>query len=106
MLLGWLIAPWQLAGLLVAQLLSAVALTAFQGEMDATVAEAADASRVTSALAWSAAVRAGGSAVAVRMLPVLIAAPSIGVLSAAATVLLLGGALSVLAMARLYTIGC
>jgi hypothetical protein len=105
MLLGWLIAPWQLAGLLAAQLLSALALTAFQGEMDATVAEAADASRVTSALAWSAAVRAGGSAVAVRMLPVLIAAPSIGVLSAAATVVLLGGALIVLAVARLYALG-
>src|SRR6185437_7140333 len=57
MLVGWLAGSWQLAGLLGAQLLAAIALTAFQGEMDAAVAQAADASRVTSALAWSAAVR-------------------------------------------------
>jgi hypothetical protein len=104
MLLGWLVAPWHLVGLLGAQLLSAVAMTAFQGEMDAVVAEAADASRVTSALAWSAAVRACGSAVAVRLLPMLVAAPAIGVLSGAATVVLLGGALSVLAVAELCAV--
>ena len=100
MLLGWLAAPWQLAGLLGAQLVSAVAITAFQGEMDATVSQAADPSRVTSALAWSAAVRACGSAVAVRMLPALVLAPSIGVLSAAATAALLSGGLIVLAAAK------
>jgi hypothetical protein len=104
MLLGWLAAPWQLAGLLGAQLVSAVAMTAFQGEMDATVSQAADPSRVTSALAWSAAVRACGSAVAVRMLPALVLAPSIGMLSAAATAALLGGGLIVLAVAKVYIV--
>ncbi len=101
MLLGWLVAPSHLAGLLGAQLLSAITMTAFQGEMDATVSEAADASRVTSALAWSAAVRACGSAVAVRMLPMLVAAPAIGMLSAAATAILLGGALAGITVAKL-----
>jgi len=77
-------------------------MTAFQGEMDATVAEAADASRVTSALAWSAAVRACGSAVAVRMLPLLAVAPAVGMLSAVATAVLLGGGLVVVAIAKAY----
>jgi hypothetical protein len=104
MLVGWLAGSWQLTGLLGAQLLAAIAMTAFQGEMDAAVAQAADASRVTSALAWSAAVRACGSAVAVRLLPALVAAPSIGLLSAAATAVLLGGGLFVLTVAKLCAV--
>src|SRR4029078_5617180 len=94
----------QLAGVRGAQLLSAIAMTAFQGEMDAVVSQAADASRVTSALAWSAAVRAGGSAAAVRLLAALGAGPAIGLLSAAATVALLGGGLIVLAVAKLCAV--
>jgi hypothetical protein len=104
MLVGWLAGSWQLTGLLGAQLLAAIAMTAFQGEMDAAVSQAADPSRVTSALAWSAAVRACGSAVAVRLLPLLVAAPAIGLLSAAATGVLLGGGIVVLAVAKLSAI--
>lgn len=87
MLVGWIVAPWHLVGLVVAQFLSGISLTAFEGAMDARVAENAPAGAVTTVLAWSAAVRAMGGAVAVRFLPLMVAAPAaIGMVSAAATV--------------------
>jgi len=95
MLVGWVLAPWHVAGLLVAQFLSGLSLTAFEGAMDARAARQAGPGKVTSALACSAATRALGSAVAVRLLPVLVSAPAIGLLSgAAAAVLALAGVLS------------
>jgi hypothetical protein len=84
MLLGWTVAPVAPAALLGAQLLSGLALTAFEGDMDARVAERAPAYRVTTALAYSAATRAMGGAVAVRALPALVAAPAIGAASGTA----------------------
>ena len=92
MLAGWVIAPWQIAGLLTAQFLSGLAMTAFTGEMDARVAERAEPGRVTSLLAWAAASRATGSAVAVRVIPLIVAARSIGLLSFAAIGVLVVGA--------------
>lgn len=95
MLSGWIGAPWQVAGLLAAQFLSGLSMTVFQGEMDGRIAARAEAGRVTSALAWGAASRATGSAVAVRLIPLLVAARSIGVLSLGALAVLVVGALVV-----------
>jgi hypothetical protein len=78
MVAGWALAPWSLAGLCAAQLLSGISLTAFEGAMDARVAAEADPATVTTAMAWTAATRAMGGAVAVRVLPLLVAAPAIG----------------------------
>lgn len=88
MLAGWVGAPWSLAGLLAAQLLSGLSLTAFEGTMDARVARTARPGAVTTALAWSASTRALGSAVAVRALPFLVTAPRVGYLAAAAITVL------------------
>jgi hypothetical protein len=93
MLAGWLAAPWNLTGLLVAQFGSGVGLTAFQGDMDARVAAHGDPNRVTAALASAAAFRAVGTAIAVRSIPAMVAAPAIGTFSGAALVTLVAGAL-------------
>jgi hypothetical protein len=101
MLIGWIAAPWHLVGLLGAQFLSGVSLTALEGATDARVARDAGAvGDVTTALAWSAASRAMGSSVAVRLLPLVIAAPAIGLLSANLIGLLLIGATLAMAAAR------
>jgi hypothetical protein len=63
--------------------------------MDARIAAHAETGRVTSALAWAAAGRATGSAVAVRLIPFLVAARAIGVLSLGAAAVLVVGALVV-----------
>jgi hypothetical protein len=81
MVIGWIVAPWHIVGLLVAQFLAGLSLTAFEGAMDARAAVNAGTGRVTAVLAWSAASRALGSAAAVRILPLLVAAPEIGQLS-------------------------
>jgi hypothetical protein len=83
MLAGWVVAPYHVAGLLLAQLLAGISLTAFEGVMDARIARDARHGTVTAMLAWSASVRAMGSAVAVRMVPIMVAAPAVGALSAA-----------------------
>ena len=72
MLVGWLIAPWQLGGLLIAQVLSGLCLTAFHGEMDSAISITARPERLTTLLAVAGALRAIGSAVAVRLLPLLV----------------------------------
>jgi hypothetical protein len=95
MLIGWIAAPWHLAGLVLAQFLSGLSLTAFEGAMDARVAQEARPGEVTTALAWSASIRAMGSAVAVRYLPLIVAAPAVGTLSGvAAAFLAVGGAVA------------
>ena len=91
MLIGWLAAPWQLSGLLLAQFCSGLSLTAFQGDMDTRIAERANPERVTSALASAAAIRAIGTAIAVRCIPTLVAAPAINAFSAAALIALIAG---------------
>ena len=91
MLFGWIAAPWHVAGLCLAQFMSGIGLTAFEGGMDTRVAGDHDEGAVTTALAWTAATRATGSAVAVRVLPLLVAAPAIGtVASAGSSVLAIG----------------
>jgi hypothetical protein len=96
MLAGWVSAPWHVAFLCGAQFLSGLSLTAFEGLMDSraagsTVAGSRSGARsgsVTTVLAWTAAARALGSAVAVRVLPVLVVAPSIGRMAGAGVALL------------------
>jgi hypothetical protein len=88
MLIGWLGAPLHVAGVLIAQFLGGVSQTAFEGDMDAVVADQAPPAGVTTALAYSASVRALGGSVAVKMLPIMVTAPSIGrAISAAVLVL-------------------
>ena len=69
MVAGWAAAPWSVEGLWLAQLLSGVGLTAFQGVMDDALAGTATDGDATTTLAQSAAVRAVGSAAAVRLVP-------------------------------------
>lgn len=76
MLIGWALAPWTVVGLLVAQFLSGVSLTAFQGVMDFALAGNSQDGEVTVGLAQGSAARAAGSAVAVRIVP-FFAAPTV-----------------------------
>jgi hypothetical protein len=101
MLVGWLLAPAHLVGLFVAQFLSGLSMTAFEGGMDARIARDATPGTVTTVLAWSASTRALGGAVAVRLLPALVAAPAIGLTSGVAAATLGAAALSALVRARL-----
>jgi hypothetical protein len=91
MLIGWIGAPLYAGSVLLAQFLAGLSQTAFEGDMDARVAEEAPPAGVTTALAYSAAVRALGGSVAVRLLPILVTAPAVGT-AVSAEVLLLGGA--------------
>jgi hypothetical protein len=85
---GWVIAPWHAGGLLLAQCLAGLAMTALEGTMDAKVAADARRPDVTAGLAWAAAARALGGSAAVGMTPALIAATSVGTLSGAAFIAL------------------
>jgi MFS family permease len=101
MLVGWIAVPVGPAAVLGAQFLCGVALTAFEGDMDARVAQKAPPSGVTTALAYSAATRAMGGALAVRALPALVAASAIGTASAVAGCVLAGSAMTVWALASI-----
>jgi hypothetical protein len=100
MLVGWIFAATAAPLVLLAQFLAGLSQTAFEGDMDARVAEEAAPTAVTRDLAYSASVRALGGAVAVRLLPLLVAAPAIGTVASAAglalgvTALILWAALS------------
>jgi hypothetical protein len=94
---GWTFAPTSLVGLLVAQVLSGYALTAFEGGMDAALAAAGS---VTSRLAYASASRALGSSIAVTVTPLLATAPAIGALGAAETLVLATAAGAVLLVPR------
>jgi hypothetical protein len=95
MVAGWVLAPVHVTGLFVAQFLSGLSLTAFEGVMDARVAGRAEPGTVTTALAWSAATRALGSALAVRTVPLVVAAAAISATAGAtAGVLVLSAGLA------------
>jgi len=96
MLLGWILAPAHVAGLLVAQLLAGLCIAAFEGSMDAHIAARQAHGHLTGSLAASEAVRALGSAAAVATLPALVGARSIAAFSVVASAALL--AATVLAM--------
>jgi hypothetical protein len=88
MLAGWTVAPLHAVWVLFAQFLAGLSQTAFEGDMDARAAAEAPPDGVTTALAYSASVRALGGAVAVRALPVLVAAPAIGAAASTAVAVL------------------
>ena len=93
MLLGWILAPRFLAGLIIAQVLAGLCVAAFEGSMDAYVAARQARSRLAGSLAASEAVRALGSAAAVATLPGLVGTRSIGGFSGLASAVLLTAAL-------------
>ncbi|MGI5241436.1 hypothetical protein [Dactylosporangium sp. CA-139066] len=101
MVIGWLVAPAHVTGLFVAQFLSGLSMTAFEGGMDARLAQEARPGTVTTVLAWSASTRALGSAVAVRTLPALVAAPAVGTVAGAAAALLSIASLSAMVRSRM-----
>jgi hypothetical protein len=68
---GWILAPWSVLGLVVAQLAAGAALPALEGTIDAAVAGKERSGRVTAGLAWSGASRALGTAAAVSIAPTL-----------------------------------
>jgi MFS family permease len=77
MLTGWIFAPAHAWAVLFAQFSAGLAQTAFEGDMDARVAEEAPRHGVTTALAYSASTRALGGSVAVKVLPMVVTAQSI-----------------------------
>jgi MFS family permease len=88
MLVGWIYAPMHAVAIIFAQFLAGISQTAFEGDMDARVAEEAPPEGVTTALAYSASTRALGGSIAVRLLPMMVTAQAIGqVVSAAVLVL-------------------
>ncbi|GIJ55360.1 hypothetical protein [Virgisporangium aurantiacum] len=103
MVIGWVLAPAHVAGLLVAQFLSGLSLTAFEGVMDARVASRAEPGTVTTALAWSAATRSLGSALAVRAIPMMAGAAAVGAaagVAAGVLVLAAGGGAALIMASR------
>jgi plastocyanin len=93
MLVGWVLAPADVAGLLAAQLLAGLSIAAFEGGMDAHVAARHAHGQLMGNLAASEAVRALGGAAAVATLPVLAGTRSIAAFSGAAGALLAAAAL-------------
>jgi cupredoxin-like protein len=93
MLLGWVAAPTEVAGLLVAQVLAGLCIAAFEGGMDAHVAATQADGRLMGGLAASEAVRALGSAGAVAVLPALAGAEAVDVFGAVAGTALLAAML-------------
>jgi Cupredoxin-like domain len=93
MLLGWVAAPTDVAGLLIAQVLAGLCIAAFEGGMDAHVAATQADGRLMGSLAASEAVRALGSAGAVAALPALVGAGAVDAYGAVAGTVLLAAML-------------
>jgi hypothetical protein len=83
MVAGWSFAAWHPAGLLVAQLLSGMCMSALEGDMDAWVATNGAGRGVTAGLASAAALRAFGSAAAVAAAPRVVSVTGVGWLGGA-----------------------
>jgi hypothetical protein len=88
MVAGWVMAPWHPAGLLAAQLLAGMCMSALEGDMDARMAAIGTDRGVTSGLASAAALRAFGSAAAVGLVPRVTAGMGVGWVSAALAAML------------------
>jgi hypothetical protein len=91
MLVGWIFASSHAYTVLFAQFFAGISQTAFEGDMDARVAEEAPPELVTTALAYSASTRALGGSVAVKVLPILVTAQAIGT-AVSVSVVVLGAA--------------
>jgi hypothetical protein len=83
MVAGWSIAAWHPAGLLVAQLIAGMCMSALEGDMDARVAANRSVRSVTAGLASAAALRAFGSAAAVALAPRVVSVTGVGWLAGA-----------------------
>jgi hypothetical protein len=105
MLVGWIFAPAHAVAVLLAQFFAGLAQSAFEGDMDARVAEEAPVQGVTTALAYSAAVRAMGGSVAVKAVPVLVTAQAIGAAVSAAVLTLGVAALLIWAVTTIHRFG-
>jgi plastocyanin len=101
MLAGWVLAPRNVAGLLLAQVLAGLCIAAFEGSMDAHVAARRAFGHLTGSLAASEAVRALGSAAAVAALPALAGPRSIAGFSGVASATLLAATVLAVAARRL-----
>lgn len=95
MIVGWTLAPWNLAGLIAAQFLSGVALTSFEGTMDFVLAGDPADGEATRALAQGSAARAVGSAAAVRLVPFASGRQALSGLAGTSAFLALAGGLAV-----------
>jgi hypothetical protein len=98
MVVGWVAAPSLLVGLALAQFLSGLALSTFEGTMDARAVRAEGAAG-TASLAESAAARALGSAVAVASAPAIIQATGLPLFSVLAAGVLAVAAITAAARA-------
>jgi hypothetical protein len=78
MVVGWVLAPWHIAGLAIAQLLSGVSFTAFEGTMDAAAAGDSEDGILTAGLAEASAARALGGAASVRLVPLWLVSFGLG----------------------------
>jgi hypothetical protein len=88
MLVGWIFAPAYAPMVLLAQFLAGLSQTAFEGDMDARVADQSGNAEVTRDLAYSASVRALGGAISVRLLPMMVSASAIGSVASGASLAL------------------
>jgi hypothetical protein len=102
MLVGWIFAPTYAPMVLIAQFMAGLSQTAFEGDMDARVAEEAGDAAVTRDLAYSASVRALGGAISVRLLPMMVTASAIGTVASGASLVL--GATALVLWAGLSTV--
>lgn len=90
MVAAWAAAPWSVEGMWLAQFMSGLCLTGFQGSMDHALARGRSDGEATTALAQASAARAVGSAVAVRLVPAVSAAGALTVFCGVAGVVALG----------------
>jgi hypothetical protein len=101
MVLGWVLAPGHVAGLLFGQVLAGLCVAAFEGGMDAWVAARQARGQLMGSLAASEAVRALGAAAAVAALPALVSGGSISAFSAVAGGTLMGATVAAVLVHRL-----
>jgi hypothetical protein len=105
MIVGWALASWSIVGLCIAQLVSGVALTAFEGSIDNALASSAPAGQATTVLARGSASRALGGAFAVRMVPMFAASASLARFAGVATAACLVAAVAAQAVAHGWSQG-
>lgn len=94
MIIGWALAPWSVVGLWLAQLLSGICFTGFEGAMDMQLAGAAEDGAATTALAHGSAARGLGGALSVRMVPMFAGAAALPRVAAGSCLLCLLAALA------------
>jgi hypothetical protein len=92
MIAGWALAEASVAGLVLAQMMTGLAQTTFEGTMDDQCVRTGSATRITTSLSGASASRALGGAAAVAALPVILHHVPLDVVAASAVGLLLATA--------------